>query len=403
MKKTYLFAGCLAFVFSLMVPALPVHAEILSGNIPYCDAIGTRSEGWYQDSGFIAYDYCDGCTAYCDFIGTRAEGWYSDCGEKLVLYAFCTEESGTYEQYPLGSFFPDTEGHFFESAIEFVYLRGYVEGYSDGSFRPDSTINRAEFTKIIVNALNLPLDDAESCFTDVNYEWFSSYVCAAKRSGIIDGYPDGSFKPGSPVNFVEALKIILNGYDSNITGYGDGSAWYSGYLSYARENFLSFAADTEPNDLLTRGQMAEIIYWIDDPYAHCYGSHCAQYEDCSDGFDNDGDVFIDCDDDDCYFENECAALDAGEICDDGVDNEGDGLIDCVDYECESDPWCAPGEICYDGLDNDNDQYVDCEDLDCEYDILCGTPEDCEDTIDNDNDGLIDCGDPDCDALCGLML
>jgi hypothetical protein len=64
---------------------VPVEPEC----IPVCDAIGSRSEGWYDCNGLIRWEFCEGCTAVCDAIGSRSEGWYSSCDNQLIVYAEC--------------------------------------------------------------------------------------------------------------------------------------------------------------------------------------------------------------------------------------------------------------------------------------------------------------------------
>lgn len=104
---------------------------------------------------------------------------------------------------------------------------------------------------------------------------------------------------------------------------------------------------------------------------------------CADRLDNDGDGWIDCDDNDCYEDEACevVALYAVpmEECDDGYDNDRDGLIDCDDEDCAEDEACevvalyaAPMEesICDDGIDNDDDGLIDCDDPSCELDDVC---------------------------------
>ncbi len=57
--------------------------------VPYCGAIGTRSEGWYDNNGLIKYENCAGCVAECKNIGTRSEGWYSSCDGSLIRWEQC--------------------------------------------------------------------------------------------------------------------------------------------------------------------------------------------------------------------------------------------------------------------------------------------------------------------------
>jgi len=58
---------------------------------PYCDAIGTKSEGWYQYDELIKYDTCEGCYAVCSAIGTKSEGWYSSCTNELIKWEVCED------------------------------------------------------------------------------------------------------------------------------------------------------------------------------------------------------------------------------------------------------------------------------------------------------------------------
>jgi len=111
-------------------------------------------------------------------------------------------------------------------------------------------------------------------------------------------------------------------------------------------------------------------------------------EDCTNGLDDDGDGFIDCDDFDC------PPCDGGEICDNDIDDDGDGFIDCDDFDC---PPCEGGEICDNEIDDDGDGFIDCDDFDCPP---CDGGEICDNDIDDDGDGFIDCDDFDCPPCDG---
>ncbi len=97
---------------------------------------------------------------------------------------------------------------------------------------------------------------------------------------------------------------------------------------------------------------------------------------CTDGFDNDGDGFVDCMDFDCsrsFFITVCPeTFDA--ICSDGIDNDRSGLRDCADPNCDAPGITVCGEgtdtYCSDGVDNDGDGFVDCMDFDCDDSPLC---------------------------------
>lgn len=90
---------------------------------------------------------------------------------------------------------------------------GIVEGYDDGSFRPDQQINRAEALKILLEATEFAdasrMQEARS-FSDVSDDdWFGDYVTTATQQEIVRGYEDGTFRPGQPITRAEAAKIIL--------------------------------------------------------------------------------------------------------------------------------------------------------------------------------------------------
>lgn len=153
---------------------------------------------------------------------------------------------------------------------------------------------------------------------------------------------------------------------------------------------------------------------------------------CADGCDNDGDSFVDCQDDDCARFAATLCLDTMENtigrCSDGIDNDGDGPFDCNDPNCFASPdptideFCELAEEntveeCMDGLDNDANSFTDCADRGCTRDARAsaaaiehcmmvaelsentawptGDVARCDDGTDNDGDGLVDCQDPEC--------
>jgi len=149
-------------------------------------------------------------------------------------------------------------------AINYVQAKGIVEGYGDGTFKPDTTINRAELTKIII-ATQFETNLITNCnvystnLADVSTDaWFASFVCTAKAEGIIAGYGDGTFKPGQNVTFVEAAKIISLGFGQTFAA--DAELWYRPYVDYLS---IKSAIPESVNAVaknITRGEMADVIY-----------------------------------------------------------------------------------------------------------------------------------------------
>lgn len=156
------------------------------------------------------------------------------------------------------------ESAWYAQAIAFVYENEIVEGYSDGTYRPENEINRAEFTKILIES-RYPGEATvgDDCFDDVSSDqWYATYVCFAKDEGIIAGYPDGTFKPAQSVNLAEALKITLETYFTDISPAS--GPWYEKYWLYAEENGYLLDEWDDASEYLTRGAMAELVYRILD-------------------------------------------------------------------------------------------------------------------------------------------
>jgi hypothetical protein len=145
-------------------------------------------------------------------------------------------------------------------AIAELKARGIIEGYPDGSYRPDNSINRAEFIKIVVEA-TVDTEDiyGSSCFPDVHDEWYAPYICTAQRMGIVGGYPDGTFKPADNVRMTEAYKIISEAMFSTEVG-DEGNLWYDKYVDVAMENNFYLGQDVEVGSRTTREQMTTMIY-----------------------------------------------------------------------------------------------------------------------------------------------
>jgi len=175
--------------------------------------------------------------------------------------------------------FTDVPGHPYEDAINFVESNGVVEGYQDGTYQPDNNINRAEFTKIVMVAVHGPNHGGDHCFPDVTDQWFAPFVCTAHSMGIIQGYDDNTFRPENNVNYAEALKIVLSTYSSPVGP--DYDEWYQKYVDFAAGNGLSFAPGKNPGDLITRGEMAELIYWLEgSPPGNPGATGCVTDGDC---------------------------------------------------------------------------------------------------------------------------
>ncbi|MDD3537908.1 MAG: S-layer homology domain-containing protein [Eubacteriales bacterium] len=127
----------------------------------------------------------------------------------------------------------DVVGEPSEDAVNVLTELGVVAGYPDGSFKPAGIVTRGEMAKIVICALGL--DDyaaGSSSFSDMAGHWSDKYVAYAVSLGIINGYPDGTFKADNTVSYDEAAKMLVAalGYtDESLSG-----SWPVNYVSKAK-------------------------------------------------------------------------------------------------------------------------------------------------------------------------
>lgn len=149
--------------------------------------------------------------------------------------------------------------------IETLSKLGIINGYSDGTFKPDNTITRAEFTTIICRLLNktdeAKSESSKSIFNDVpTTYWASGYINLANKLGIISGVGNNIFDPESNVTKVQAIKMILNagGYeqDNEIQTNGYPTGYMNKFCLLTKINEYAY------NSPLDRKTAAEYLYKI---------------------------------------------------------------------------------------------------------------------------------------------
>lgn len=229
-------------------------------NIDLCDEV-TRNYGDCYLGVAIALQDAEICT----------DNWEEDqCISSVNSEgATCITRNTCYDavEYSFSDILPSHNNY---EAIHYIHTQGIVDGYLDGTFQPNETINRAELLKIIIESkfsdddISVALDEYRSKnywyvdLTDVDIDsWYGPYVRIAIREGIINGYSDQTFRPSQSVNFVEALKIVLNAYniDYNTKTY----PWYGGLVEKGAALNLNPLDITSFDLQITRAQMAEIM------------------------------------------------------------------------------------------------------------------------------------------------
>ena len=105
--------------------------------------------------------------------------------------------------------FTDISKHWAESTIKSFVNSKYINGYNDGTFRPDNLITRAEFVKILNKYFGLT-NKSGKVFSDTSSHWAKEEIDIAVTNGIVNGFPDGTFKPEAPITREQASVMISN-------------------------------------------------------------------------------------------------------------------------------------------------------------------------------------------------
>ncbi len=152
-------------------------------------------------------------------------------------------------------------------AVEFLFEEGVISGDLDGNFRPYDFLNRAEFLKILTEAVfyyyNLDKDlldtyEDKRCFSDVGPGlWYTKYICYAMTNGWVLDYSDGQFKASEPISFVDSLKVLYKAFEMD---YVEGNNfWYENLADDALLNNYLPITIISFSDLLRRDEMADMI------------------------------------------------------------------------------------------------------------------------------------------------
>ncbi|MCO4772476.1 MAG: lamin tail domain-containing protein [Deltaproteobacteria bacterium] len=251
-----------------------------------------------------------------------------------------------------------------------------------------------------VDLAGLILDDGDAADEVVAYNAGTTVLAAGAYGLILDTGYAGQYAIPAGVTTVTvddaALGSGLATNDSVTLFDTDGAAVIDSYSSpFNPGNGTS----VEKLDIAVGDLPAN---WVASPCTASPGTaNCASgaaLVACADGFDNDGDGWVDLADPGC-----ASAADTDESmvgpdeCGDEADNDGDGFIDGLDPECASPTGDSEAGPCADGADNDGDGWVDLDDPDCPGagDELGFSTAQCNDGVDNDGDGDIDSADADC--------
>ena len=153
------------------------------------------------------------------------------------------------------------------TAVDMLSSLGVIQGYEDGSFKPNTTVTRAQMAKMIFTIMNGGNDNANAYaslptkFTDLpTAAWAQGYVRYLQNTGIIAGKSATKFAPNDTVTGLEAAKMVLvaAGYNAQKAGL-TGAAWAQNTMKYGQLNNLFEDVDTDLNAALPRQYAAQIL------------------------------------------------------------------------------------------------------------------------------------------------
>ena len=170
-------------------------------------------------------------------------------------------------------------------AVDTLVALGVINGYTDGSFKPNGTVTRAEMAKMIYTIRSGGNSDASAysgistSFTDVNGHWAAGYIKYCQTMGIIAGKNAKTFDPNGKVTVAETAKMALvtMGYKadkSNLTG----ATWMVNTINLANDNELLTDVSGAVNVAASRQDAAQILYNMLDADVQSWSTDKLDYE-----------------------------------------------------------------------------------------------------------------------------
>jgi hypothetical protein len=161
-------------------------------------------------------------------------------------------------------------GHRNYAHINALVEIGIINGYSDNSFRPNNTLTRAQAAIMIVRAAGISTEGVSSNFTDVPSSHAAyKFISAAYQAGIINGYSEGTFKPNANVTRAQIAIMVQRAF--NVQESGTVMSFTDVLEGYAPKKFIEILAGQKivngysdgtfkPNANVTRAQFSTMIY-----------------------------------------------------------------------------------------------------------------------------------------------
>lgn len=179
---------------------------------------------------------------WVDIGGSVSGNFVTARVDHLTMFAVLVTEEKEEEVQPSPEAFKDIAGHWAADNINELVSLGAIAGYPDGTFRPDSSITRAEFATVLAQAFKLAPQNGK-VFTDTAAHWARDYIATAAANGIVSGYDDTTFGPDRLITreqmammVVKAAGLSPKAGETSFADSGSISLWAGEAVSTAVEN-----------------------------------------------------------------------------------------------------------------------------------------------------------------------
>ncbi|WP_336633973.1 InlB B-repeat-containing protein [Lysinibacillus fusiformis] len=228
-------------------------------DLPVPTRDGYRFDGWYQDEALTK--------RWADEILVR---------ENISLYAkwieLPVEESESPQELkpskPIVTF-SDVEGHWAKEMMKELTTLGIIQGFEDGTFRPNAPISRMHVAVLLTRSFSLKKVREADGFSDVAFTHpYYEAIQALKQAGIVDG-SNGAFRPTENMTRAQLAKILVGLLGLTPEGISsfvdvDSTHWSSGYIAVLEREGITLGdnGNFHPNEPVTRAQFVAFLYRI---------------------------------------------------------------------------------------------------------------------------------------------
>ena len=137
----------------------------------------------------------------------QPEGNITRAEVATIFFRLLTDESRDEFWSQTNPYSDVSEDDWYNNAVSTLTNAGIIDGYENGTFKPNGNITRAEFATIAVRFFEATYE-GENLFPDIDGHWAQDYINEAANAGIVDGYPDGTFGPQKLITRAEAMTMV---------------------------------------------------------------------------------------------------------------------------------------------------------------------------------------------------